>query len=186
MGPVWQHFWVYHSKLCCRKGGSQFNPVCPVFLGRPPLRPLVGLSFWTLFNQPSLRTTRLCHLSRRVPSTFARSSSSILSKGSCMLTWSLVVTPHNQRIIAQSLHCRRCKSDKVGPRFRLHGAWPGLGSNTYLYLYLNTQISVSVFVFVFENPQDEIFVFVFVFDRRIWVYLTNIFQIHLSFLHFNT
>ena len=62
----------------------------------------------------------------------------------------------------------------------------GLWSNTYLYLYLylNTQISVFVFVFVFENPQDEIFVFVF--DRRIWVYLTNIFQIHFSFLHFNT
>ena len=64
----------------------------------------------------------------------------------------------------------------------------GLGSNTYLYLYLylNTQISVFVFVFVFEKPQDEIFVFVFVFDWRIWVYLTNIFQIHFSFLHFNT
>ena len=64
----------------------------------------------------------------------------------------------------------------------------GLGSNTYLYLYLylNMQISVFVFVFVFENPQDEIFVFVFVFDWRIWVYLTNIFQIHFSFLHFNT
>ena len=60
----------------------------------------------------------------------------------------------------------------------------GLGSNTYLYLYLylNTQISV----FVFENPQDEIFVFVFVFDWRIWVYLKNIFQIHFSFLHFDT
>ena len=57
----------------------------------------------------------------------------------------------------------------------------GLGSNTYLYLYLylNTQISVFVFVFVFEKPQDEIFVFVF--DWRIWVYLTNIFQIHFSF-----
>ena len=62
----------------------------------------------------------------------------------------------------------------------------GLGSNTYLYLYLylNTQISVFVFVFVFEKPQDEIFVFVF--DWRIWVYLTNIFQIHFSFSHFNT
>ena len=67
-------------------------------------------------------------------------------------------------------------------------ASPGLGSNTYLYLYLylNTQISVFVFVFVFENPQDEIFVFVFVFDWRIWVYLKNIFQIHFSFLHFDT
>ena len=55
----------------------------------------------------------------------------------------------------------------------------GLGSNKYLYL--NTQISVFVFVFVFEKPQDEIFVFVFVFDWHIWVYLSNIFQIHFSF-----
>ena len=53
----------------------------------------------------------------------------------------------------------------------------GLGSNMYLYLYLNMQI--SVFVFIFEKPPDEIFVFVF--DWRIWVYLTNIFQIHFSF-----
>ena len=63
---------------------------------------------------------------------------------------------------------------------------PGLGSNTYLYLYSNTQISVFVFVIIFENPQDEIFVFVLVFDKHIWVYLTNIFQIRISFLHFNT
>ena len=69
-------------------------------------------------------------------------------------------------------------------RFSIGYPWPGLGSNTYLYL--NTQISVFVFVFVFESTQDEIFVFVFVFDWRIWVYLTNIFQIHFSFLHFNT
>ena len=54
----------------------------------------------------------------------------------------------------------------------------GLGSNTYLYLYLYLNTQISVFVFVFEKPQDEIFVFVFVFDWRIWVYLTNIFQIH--------
>ena len=67
---------------------------------------------------------------------------------------------------------------------------PGLGSNTYryLYLYLYSNTQISVFVFVFEKPQDEIFVFVFVFvfDWRIWVYLKNIFQIHFSFLHFNT
>ena len=34
-------------------------------------------------------------------------------------------------------------------------------------------------IFVFENRQDEIFVF----DCRIWLYLTNIFQTHFSFLH---
>ena len=54
---------------------------------------------------------------------------------------------------------------------------PGLGWNMYLYLYLNT--CTQIFVFVFENPQDEIHVFVF--DRHIWVYLTNIFQIYFSY-----
>ena len=64
-----------------------------------------------------------CHLSRRVQSTLAGWSSCILSKRSCKLTWSfkLVVAPHIQRIIARSLHCRWCKSDKVEAQVSL--AW---------------------------------------------------------------
>ena len=56
-----------------------------------------------------------------------------------------------------------------------HLQWPGLGPNTYSYLYSNTQI----FVFVFEKYQ--IGVFVFVFERCIWTYLKNVFQIQLQF-----
>ena len=50
---------------------------------------------------------------------FARSSSCVLSKRSCERTWSLVVTPHIQRIIARSLRCRQCKSGKVGAQVSL-------------------------------------------------------------------
>ena len=93
-----------------------------VFLGWPRPRPPAGLSFWTFFNQPSLLSTWPCHLSGRVWSTFARSSSCLLSKRSCELTWSLVVTQHIQWIIAQSLRCRRCKSDKAGTQVALWAA----------------------------------------------------------------
>ena len=106
-----------------------------VFLGRPPPRPPVGLSFWTFFNQLSLHSTWPCHLSWRVRSTFARSSSCILSKRACELTWSLVVTQHIQRIIARSLRCRRCKSDKFGARFPLHGARHSWHTNFKLFLW---------------------------------------------------
>ena len=37
-----------------------------VLLGWPRPRPPVGLSFWTFFNQPSLRSTWPCHLSRQI------------------------------------------------------------------------------------------------------------------------
>ena len=85
-----------------------------IFLGRQRPRPPVGLSFWTFFNRSPLRSTWPCHLSRRVRSTFARSSSCTLSKRSCELTWSLEMAPHIQRIKARSLRCMWCKSDKVG------------------------------------------------------------------------
>ena len=89
-----------------------------VFLGLPGPRPLVGLSFGTFFSQPSLCSTWLCHLSRRVRRSFARSSSCILSKRSCELTWSLVMMPHIHWIIAWSLHCKQCKSSwSWGPGF---------------------------------------------------------------------
>ena len=52
-----------------------------------------------------------------------------LYRRSCELTWSLVVTPHIQRIIAWSLHCWRCKSDEVGAQVSLHVAWRSWHTN---------------------------------------------------------
>ena len=110
--------YLYHyHRLCLILDLIKFMPTMPitsvqVFLGRPRQRPLEGLSFWTFFSQPLLRSTCPCHLSRWVSSTVARSTSCITSKRSCQLMWSLVVTPHIQCIIAWSLRWRRYKPDK--------------------------------------------------------------------------
>ena len=103
-----------------------------VFLGW--LRPQhpVALSFWTFFSHPSLRSSWPCWVGGcEVP--FARSSSCILSRRSCELTWPLVVTPHIQQIIARSLRCRRYRSDKVGAQVSLAGAWRSWRTNCKLF-----------------------------------------------------
>ena len=69
------------------------------FLGRARSLPPTGLRFWTLLSQPSLRITWPCHQSWGLWSTFARSSSYILSRRSCELTWSLVEMPHIQQFL---------------------------------------------------------------------------------------
>ena len=73
----------------------------------------------TFVNQPSLRCTWPCHLSRRVRSTFARSSSCILSKRSCELTSSLLggdtAHPANQSLVIA------CKCDEARTQVSL--AW---------------------------------------------------------------
>ena len=86
-------------------------------LGRPCPRPPVGLSCWTLFSQPSLRSTGTCHLSRWVRIYLARSPGCILSRRFCELTWWWHRT--SKRITARSVHCWRCISDKVGTQVSL-------------------------------------------------------------------
>ena len=84
-----------------RLNARQSMPIISVqvFFGRPGPRTPVGLGFWTFFSQPSLRSIWPCHLSRRVQSTFARSSNCIVTRISWELTCFLVVTSHIQQII---------------------------------------------------------------------------------------
>ena len=86
-----------------------------LFLGCALPRPSTGLSLWTFFHQTSLRLTWPCHLSRWVRSTSSRSSSCVLTRRSYELTWSLVVTPHMQQIIAQSFRCMQA--------LQISGSW---------------------------------------------------------------
>ena len=64
---------------------------------------------------PWLCSTWQCYLSRRAWSTLSRSSSCLPCRRSYELTWSSVVTPHMQQIIARLLPYRRCRWDEVGP-----------------------------------------------------------------------
>ena len=105
-----------------------------IFLGQPQPWPPVGLSLWTFFRQPLLRSTWPCHLSQQLRSTFASSSRWILSRRSCELTRSLVVTPHIQQIIDLSLladnatACQQCSLVVVesSQSLFLEPSWPGL------------------------------------------------------------
>ena len=56
-------------------------------------------------------------------------------KRSCKLTWSLVVPPQIQCIIAWSLRCRQCRSEEFGPRFCLHAAWCYWHTNCKLFFW---------------------------------------------------
>ena len=116
-----------------RLSARRFMPInlIPVFLGQPQPRPPLRLSFEFLdFRQPTICSTWPCYLIQRVQSNFARSSGHILSNRFSELTWSfVVVTLHIQRIIARSLRCRRCKSDKVGVQICKHGAWHSWHTN---------------------------------------------------------
>ena len=106
-------------KVYSRKGGSQIYrqsiPITSVqvFLGRPQPRPPVGLSFWTLFSQPSLCSTCPCHLSWRVRSIIAKSSSCYLSRSSYELTWTLVVTQHIPQTVLQAMQIKLCRGPGV-------------------------------------------------------------------------
>ena len=76
---------------------------------------LYGIEFMDFFHQTSLRLTWPCHLSRWVRSTSSRSLSCVLTRRSYELTWSLVVTPYMQQIIAQSLRCMQA--------LQISGSW---------------------------------------------------------------
>ena len=75
--------------------------------------------------------------------------SCILSKRSCGLTWYLVMTLHIQRIIAQSLHCRWCKSVRLGPRFHLHGSWHWY--HCFVYIHRHPKPIVSSCLYLRRN-----------------------------------
>ena len=125
MDPFWQHLplqaFLLERLVSTRPSTRQYMPftALQVFLGWP--RPPVGFNFWTFFSQPLPCSTWPYHLSQQMWSTFARLPSCILSRRSCKLTWSLVLMPHIQHIITQSLCCRWCKSDKVGTQVLI--AW---------------------------------------------------------------
>ena len=130
-GPVWRHFKLYHFTLSWRKGGSQLNiaprSLCRLFLSRSSQMTMARTSCqigFVDFRKPTTATfDKPCHLSQWVWRAFARSSSCILSRRSCGLTCSSVVTPHIQRIISRSLRCRRCRSYKAGAQVSLAWWW---------------------------------------------------------------
>ena len=97
----WTKFFLPDGLASVRPSARQSMSIASVqvFLGWPRPWTPIRLSFWTLFNQPAPG-----HLSQRVRTAFARSSTCILSKIPCQLTWSLVVMPHIHRIIVWSLY----------------------------------------------------------------------------------
>ena len=109
-------------------------------MGPRPRTP-ARLRFCTFYSQPLLRSTWPYHMSCRIQSTFARSSSCIPFMRSCKLTWSLLVTSHVQRITALAMCCEWCSLDKVEALDSLAWSMALLTQHGKVYLWKWWEIS---------------------------------------------
>ena len=104
--------WFSDSAL----GSSMPITSVQVNLGRPRPRHSVGLSFWTFFSQPSLRSTWPCHIRRRVRSSLPNRQS-VSSPGFCELTSSFLVTHSHIHIFSGQCVAAMQIISSLGPGF---------------------------------------------------------------------